>query len=56
MRQLILKVIWCNIISNANLVHLLKGLVTDIKTCSYLKIHNRIYELIFNNSWIEQHL
>ncbi|BAZ33082.1 serine/threonine protein kinase [Cylindrospermum sp. NIES-4074] len=30
---------------------ILSGLL--VKEQSYLKIHNRIYELIFNNSWIE---
>ncbi|MBD2386442.1 AAA family ATPase [Cylindrospermum sp. FACHB-282] len=33
---------------------ILSGLL--VKDQSYLKIHNRIYELIFNNSWIEQYL
>ncbi|QSJ18001.1 AAA family ATPase [Nostoc sp. UHCC 0702] len=33
---------------------ILSGLL--VKQDSYLKIHNRIYELIFNNTWIEQHL
>lgn len=33
---------------------ILSGLL--VKEQNYLKIHNRIYELIFNNSWIEQHL
>lgn len=33
---------------------ILSGLL--VKEQGYLKIHNRIYELIFNNSWIEQHL
>jgi predicted ATPase/GAF domain-containing protein/tRNA A-37 threonylcarbamoyl transferase component Bud32 len=32
---------------------LLSGLL--IKEQGFLKIHNRIYELIFTNSWIEQH-
>lgn len=33
---------------------ILSGLL--VKEQNYLKIHNRIYESIFNNSWIEQHL
>jgi hypothetical protein len=33
---------------------ILSGLIVKIQ--GYLKVHNRIYELIFNTSWIDQYL
>jgi hypothetical protein len=33
---------------------LLSGLV--VKQQGFLKVHNRIYKLIFDNSWMEQHI